>query len=86
MYNNIDTDHTIKVITWWLRYLDDRNLLPPFFPLDAVLEAMVIIMKNNIFEFGDCYFLQLLGAAMGTSATVMWATVYFAFHEYVPSI
>lgn len=81
MYNNIDTDHAIEVITWWLRDLDDRNLLPPFFPLDAVLEAMVIIMKNNIFEFGDCYFLQLLGTAMGTSAAVMWATLYFAYHE-----
>lgn len=38
-------------------------------------------MKNNIFEFGDCYFLQLLGTAMGTSAAVMWATIYFAYHE-----
>jgi len=81
MYNNIDTDHAIEVITWWLKDLADRKLLPERFPLEAVLEAMVVIMKNNIFEWGDLYFLQLLGTAMGTSAAVMWATIYFAYHE-----
>ena len=42
---------------------------------------MITIMTNNIFEWGDLYFLQLLGTAMGTSAAVMWATLYFAYHE-----
>ena len=81
MYNNIDTDHAIEVITWWLNDLNEQNKLPHDFPLEAILEAMEIIMKNNIFEFGDCYFLQLLGTAMGTSAAVMWATIYYAYHE-----
>ena len=81
MYNNIDTDHAIEVITWWLKDLFQRDLLPENFPLDAVLSAMIIIMRNNLFEFGDLYFLQLLGTAMGTSAAVMWATIYYAYHE-----
>ena len=38
-------------------------------------------MQNNIFEYGDLYFLQLLGTAMGTSAACMWATIYFSVHE-----
>ena len=81
MYNNISTEHAIEVITWWLDDLAEKLLLPDGFPLEAVLYAMKIIMRNNIFEFGDCYFLQLLGTAMGTSAAVMWATLYYAYHE-----
>ena len=81
MYNNIDTDHAITVITWWIEDLHNRNPLPTNFPKEAVLTAMVTIMKNYIFEFGDLFFLQLLGTAMGTSAAVMWATLYYAYHE-----
>ena len=79
MYTNIDTDHAIDVISLWLDSL--RGQLPDRFPLDAVKEAMSLVMRNNVFEWGDCYFLQLLGTAMGTSAACMWATIYFAVHE-----
>ena len=81
MYNNIDTDHAIHVITWWLDELETNNQLPNNFPIEAVKYAMGIIMRNNIFQFGDLHFLQLLGTAMGTSAAVMWATLYFGYHE-----
>ena len=54
MYNNIDTEHSIEVITWWLNDLKAQNKLEFNFPLKAVIDAMKIIMKNNIFEFGDC--------------------------------
>ena len=81
MYNNIDTNHAIRVISWWLDELSPK--LPDDFPIDAVKFAMHIIMQNNIFEFGVlrlCY-LQLLGTVMGTSATVLWATLYSGYHE-----
>ena len=42
---------------------------------------MALVMQNNVFEWGDLYFLQLLGTAMGTSAACMWATIYYAVHE-----
>lgn len=71
MHTNIDTDHTIIVITWWHNDLFKRGLLPENFPLDAVLSAMVIIMRNNLCEFGGLYFLQILGTYMGTSTVVM---------------
>ncbi|KAL7552672.1 hypothetical protein ACHAWF_015901, partial [Thalassiosira exigua] len=79
MYTNIDTDHAIDVIGAWLDSLGDQ--LPSGFPLEAVKEAMELIMKNNVFSWGDLYFLQLLGTAMGTSAACMWATIYFWVHE-----
>jgi hypothetical protein len=39
MYNNIDTNHVITVTTWWLKNLQSRGLLPPGFPLEAVISA-----------------------------------------------
>ena len=66
IYNNIDTDHAIHVITWWLTDLESRGLLPLDFPLEAVREDMELVMRNNIFEYGELCFLQLLGTAMGT--------------------
>ena len=79
MYTNIDTCHAINVIGAWLDSLEGD--LPGDFPLAAVKEAMVLVMTSNLFEWGDLYFLQLLGTAMGTSAACMWATIYFAVHE-----
>ena len=81
MYDYINTKHAIKAISWWMDDLNEKNLLPEGFPLDAVKQAMKLIMMNNVFEFGDLHFLQLIGTAMGTSAAVMWVTIYFAYHE-----
>jgi len=81
MYTNIDTEHAIEIIGKWLDKLHREGKLPHDFPLEAVKEAMAIVMRNNIFEWGDLRFLQLLGTAMGTSAACMWATIYFGVHE-----
>ena len=80
MYNNIDTDHAIMVISAWL---DEIGALidDDFFPVEAIKAAMTIIMRNNIFEWGTLTFLQLIGTAMGTSAACMWATMYYGYHE-----
>jgi len=78
MYTNIDTDHAIDVIGKWL---DSLGGLPPNFPLAAAKEAMILVMRNNLFEYGDLYFLQLLDTAMGTSAACMWATIYYSVHK-----
>ena len=71
----------MRVIGEWLDKLHRDGLLPAYFPLEAVKEAMALVMQNNVFEWGDLYFLQLLGTAMGTSAACMWATIYFSVHE-----
>ena len=78
MYNNIDIEHAIKVIGWWLDELDATLELPIGYPLYAIKSAMATIMRNNIFEWGDLCFLQLLGTVMGSSAADMWATLYFS--------
>ena len=48
----------------------------------AALEfAIETVMKNNIFMFGDTYWLQKTGTAMGTPAVPDCATLYFAIWE-----
>ena len=77
MYTNIDTGHALDAISKWL----DTISLPEGFLLATVKAVMELVMCNNIFVWGDSYFLQLLGTAMGTSAACMWATIYFSVHE-----
>eukprot|EP00984_Skeletonema_dohrnii_P030478 scaffold21998_cov96-Skeletonema_dohrnii-CCMP3373.AAC.6 len=70
---NIDTEHAIDVIGTWIDGLPltEENGLADF-PIEAVKDAMKLVMRNNIFEWGDLYFLQKTGTAMGTSAACMW--------------
>ena len=42
---------------------------------------MRIIMRNNIFEWDDLFFLQLVGTAIGMASAVIWVTLYHAYHE-----
>ena len=81
MYKSINTNHDITVIAWRLRDIYKGEPLPEGIALDAVIPAIVTIMKNNFFEFGDLYFLQLLGTVMGISAAEIWADFYCAYHE-----
>ena len=81
MYNNIKLVHAFRVIFKWLDELMRNGLLPDDFLLEAVKQAMVYIMQNNVFGFGTLYFLQLIGSAMGTSSAVMFATIYFTCQE-----
>ena len=79
LYSNIDTDHGIEVLKSWLRLYRDE--LPPSMPVDFVVEALEEIMKNNIFQFGDTYWKQKRGCAMGTSAAMNYAYLYVGLLE-----
>ncbi|KAL7523718.1 hypothetical protein ACHAWF_000638, partial [Thalassiosira exigua] len=72
--HDINIENAINVIGFWLDSLD----LPEDYPLGTAKDAMVLVMKNNRLEWKDMYFLQLLGAAMGTSVACMWAAIFMS--------
>jgi len=48
---------------------------------DHIIEALDLIMNNNIFQFSDTFWKQLSGTAMGTPPACMWATLFFDRHK-----
>ena len=78
MYTSIRTDMALIEIA---QFVHQREHLFKDTPTDAMLEALSIIMKNNVFQFGDTYWHQLTGTAMGTPPACQYANLFFAIHE-----
>ena len=79
MYTNIDLDHCLLVLQRWFEL--HATELPAGFPIRMILKSVRLVMFNNVFQFDDTYWLQLVGTAMGTSVACMIATIYFSYHE-----
>jgi hypothetical protein len=78
MYTNIDTSHAIINIRQHIRLNPMTSTLSE---RTAVMEALHIVMYNNLFQFGDTFWLQTDGTAMGVSPSCTYATLYFADYE-----
>ena len=59
----------------------EEGQLPYDFDIVMLVEAATLIVKWYFFAFEDFFFRQLLGTAMGTQVAVIWATIYFWWHE-----
>jgi hypothetical protein len=79
MYTNIDTQTGISAMASFL--FDNSTKIPHNFPTALFLHILEIVMENNICCFGDTYWLQLSGTAMGTPLACAYATVSFRQHE-----
>jgi hypothetical protein len=77
MYTNIETRHALAEIRKIVRLCNNITKHEK----QAVLHAVEIIMQNNVFEFGDTYWLQVDGTTMGVSPSCCYATIYFSPHE-----
>ena len=53
-----------------------KDKIPKDCPTEFLLETLTIIMKENIFQFGNNFWLQLMGCAMGTSAAFNYSYTY----------
>ena len=78
MYTNINTGKALLEIA---QHIHQRSKKFSNIPADALVDALAIIMKNNVFQFGDTFWLQLTGTAMGTPPAPMYANLFFAIHE-----
>lgn len=76
MYTNIPTDRALMFIGRYLRSQHFDGV-----PIEALMEALRLVMKNNVFTFGDTTWKQLTGTAMGTPPAPPWATIYMALNE-----
>jgi hypothetical protein len=66
MSTNIDTAHALRVIKTCL----SRNPLnSTIHTRNALMEGLELILKHNILQFGDTYWLQSNGTAMGVSSS-----------------
>ena len=45
------------------------------------MDALRLLMTNNVFRFGDTYWIQKMGTAMGAPPAPPWATILFGIHE-----
>ena len=80
MYTNIHTGHAIIEIA---QYLHQRESRFQYIPADALIEALSIVMRNNVFQFGDTFWHQKTGTAMGTPPAPTYANLFFAIHDSV---
>jgi hypothetical protein len=79
MYTNIDTTTGVNTFKEFL--VENADKLPKDFPTSLFLHILEIVMRNNIFSFGETYWLQLTGTAMGTPAACNYATITFGHYE-----
>ena len=81
MYTNIDTEDALPKLH--KKLLREYKLDPSKHEIHPKLvhKALTLIMKNNVFQFGDTFWFQLTGCAMGTPPACAYATLYFADHE-----
>jgi hypothetical protein len=79
MYTNIDTNTGIRAFK--MLFSEYRNLIPSDFPQELFLNILRIVMENNIFKFGDTYWLQTQGTVMGTPAAPLYSILTYGYYE-----
>ena len=79
MYTSIPTEHALNKITRFLRRHEKHK--KEGLPYNAIIEGLGIIMRRCAFSFGDTFWQQESGTAMGTPPAPPYATIYFGLHE-----
>ena len=80
IYVNIPTEDCINTLK---AFLCNPNTYRRFkhYHVSALIEAIIIVMKNKIMRFGDIVVRQLSGIAMGMMLAPTIANLYVAIHK-----
>jgi hypothetical protein len=79
MYTNLDTTTGLQALRQLFQTYN--NLIPASFPRVFFLTSLEIVMKNNIYTFGDTSWWQLQGTAVGTPAAPLYSILTYGYHE-----
>ena len=77
VYTNIRTGPALHSIGQFA--LENRKHLTV--PPAGLMDELRLLMTNNVFQFGDTYWLQKVGTAMIAPPAPPWATIFFGIHE-----
>lgn len=83
MYTNIHFGHAKSEILYFLEK-DPKGIAivtTEKIPILALIRGLEIVMTNNVFQFGDTYWKQTAGTAMGGPPAPNYAMLYFGIHE-----
>jgi hypothetical protein len=76
MYTNIDPKEGIDVIYKYLTTYNEE--VKDTVNVRFICKLLEIVMENNVFKFGDTWWLQQVCTAMGTPCACIYATLFFA--------
>ena len=79
MLSNIDTEGGLAalLISYEIKLVKHTKNLP----IKQLIRASHLLMKHNMFRFGNTYYRQKDGTAIGAPPATDWATQMFAFYE-----
>eukprot|EP00956_Cyclotella_meneghiniana_P030325 scaffold75834_cov36-Cyclotella_meneghiniana.AAC.1 len=81
MYTNIKTDPALASLS---KYIQEEVRGKSELEKSALIEGLNLVLRNNIFRFGDTYWRQISGTAMGTPPAPPYATIFYALYEKEP--
>lgn len=77
MYTNIRIEPALATSSAYL--FENRSKYS--YCAQALVDALEIVFRNNYFKFGDTFWKQTSGTAMGTPPAPPWATIFYALYE-----
>ena len=53
----------------------NKKELPTYFPIDAIINFMALLLINNVFQFGYTCWIHKKGTSMGTPLAVLYVNI-----------